>query len=92
MGDGNFHLAIVVDPEDAEEMARMVDLERPDGGACSRPERDVARASTAWALANDGTSPPRRGTSLDAMPAVKRALDPHGILNPDKIFRPGVLI
>src|SRR5437660_5773075 len=85
VGDGNFHLTILVDLADAEEVARAKALH----------ERLVARA-----LAMDGTSTGEHGVgqgkmgylaaehgeaALAAMRAVKHALDPHGIMNPGKI-------
>jgi D-lactate dehydrogenase (cytochrome) len=85
VGDGNFHLTLLVDLADPGEVARAKALS----------ERLVARA-----LAMDGTSTGEHGVgqgkmaylpaehgeaALDAMRAIKRALDPDGILNPGKI-------
>src|SRR5262247_4078663 len=85
VGDGNFHLTLLVDLSDADEVARAKALN----------ERLVARA-----LAMDGTSTGEHGVgqgkmaylaaehgepALAAMRAIKRALDPHGIMNPGKI-------
>jgi D-lactate dehydrogenase (cytochrome) len=85
VGDGNFHLTLLVDLADAGEVARAKALSG----------RLVARA-----LAMDGTSTGEHGVgqgkmaylpaehgeaALDAMRAIKRALDPNGILNPGKI-------
>src|SRR5215471_8847649 len=85
VGDGNFHLTLLVDLTDSDEVARAKAL-------C---ERLIARA-----LAMDGTSTGEHGVgqgkmpyltaehgeaALDAMRAIKRALDPDGIMNPGKI-------
>jgi D-lactate dehydrogenase (cytochrome) len=85
VGDGNFHLTLLVDLADAGEVARAKALS----------ERLVTRA-----LAMDGTSTGEHGVgqgkmaylpaehgeaALDAMRAIKRALDPDGIMNPGKI-------
>jgi len=85
VGDGNFHLTLMIDLSDADEVARAKALS----------ERLVARA-----LAMDGTSTGEHGVgqgkmaylpaehgeaALDAMRAIKRALDPDGIMNPGKI-------
>jgi len=85
VGDGNFHLTLLVDLSDADEVARAKALS----------ERLVARA-----LAMDGTSTGEHGVgqgkmaylaaehgepALAAMRAIKRALDPQGIMNPGKI-------
>jgi D-lactate dehydrogenase (cytochrome) len=84
VGDGNFHLVLVVDPEDSEEMARAHALN----------DRLVARA-----LQMGGTCTGEHGIGygkmhlleqehpdlLPTMAAIKRALDPGNILNPGKI-------
>ncbi len=86
VGDGNFHLVIVVNPDDAEEMARAEALN----------ERMVMRA-----LAMDGTCTGEHGVgygkigfleaehgeALSVMRDIKRALDPGNIMNPGKIIR-----
>jgi len=89
VGDGNFHLTLLVDLADADEVARAKALN----------ERLIARA-----LAMDGTSTGEHGVgqgkmpyltaehgeaALDVMRAVKQALDPTGIMNPGKIVRAG---
>ncbi|MDI4663991.1 FAD-binding protein [Xanthobacter autotrophicus] len=87
VGDGNFHLLVLLDPESPEEMAR----------ARAFNDRLVLRA-----LALDGTCTGEHGIGLgkmdflalelgeavDVMRAVKGALDPLGLMNPGKIFRP----
>ncbi len=84
VGDGNFHLVFVLDLDDAEEVARAEALH----------ERLVRRA-----LAMGGTCTGEHGIgygkkhlleaecgpAIDVMRTIKRALDPHGILNPGKV-------
>jgi D-lactate dehydrogenase (cytochrome) len=85
VGDGNFHLTLLVDMSDSDEVTRARALH----------ERLIARA-----LAMDGTSTGEHGVgqgkmkyleaehgsaALAAMAAIKRALDPIGIMNPGKI-------
>jgi D-lactate dehydrogenase (cytochrome) len=86
VGDGNFHALILVDPNSPDDIARAETLH----------ERMVTRA-----LAFDGTSTGEHGIgtgkieflerelgdAVDLMRAIKRALDPQGIMNPGKIFR-----
>ena len=86
VGDGNFHLVLVVDPDDGEEMARAHALN----------DRLVARA-----LQMAGTCTGEHGIGygkmhlleqehpdlLPTMAAIKRALDPQNILNPGKIVK-----
>ncbi|MBV9347948.1 MAG: FAD-binding protein [Pseudolabrys sp.] len=85
VGDGNFHLTLMIDNTDADEVAR----------ARALSERLVERA-----LKMDGTSTGEHGVgqgkmkylqaehgapALAAMAAIKRALDPQNIMNPGKI-------
>jgi D-lactate dehydrogenase (cytochrome) len=85
VGDGNFHLTLLVDMSDPAEVTKAKEL-------C---ERMVERA-----LAMDGTSTGEHGigqgkmkylagelgrSALAAMAAIKRALDPDDIMNPGKI-------
>jgi len=85
VGDGNFHCQPMIDMEDPQEVAAVEAF----------MERLVKRA-----LAMEGTSTGEHGVgqgkmkyleaehgvaALDAMRAIKRALDPQNILNPGKI-------
>ena len=85
-GDGNLHVNVMYDREDADEaerarlalgelMKKVVEL----GGAISG-EHGVGLAKTEFVrlMFNDA--------EWDAMQAIKRTLDPNGILNPGKIF------
>ena len=88
VGDGNFHMLILVDPTRPDEIA----------GAKALHGRMVARA-----IAMNGTSTGEHGIGLgkigylaeelgeavDVMRDIKTALDPQGLMNPGKIFRPG---
>ncbi|MBM3645472.1 MAG: FAD-binding protein [Alphaproteobacteria bacterium] len=87
VGDGNFHVSFVLDPNDPEDQRK----------ASAINDRMVARA-----LALDGTCTGEHGVGLGKvqflyeehgeavalMRAVKRALDPDNIMNPGKIFGP----
>lgn len=85
VGDGNFHLIILFDPED--------EAERTEAGRLN--ERLVSRA-----LQMDGTCSGEHGVgfgkrkylhrehgpALDLMRSLKQAIDPRGLFNPGKIF------
>jgi D-lactate dehydrogenase (cytochrome) len=87
VGDGNFHTSVLVDPENPAEMtatkgflSRLVARAHRMEGTCTG-EHGVGQGKMAYLEAELGTG------TLDAMRAIKRALDPDNIMNPDKIFR-----
>jgi D-lactate dehydrogenase (cytochrome) len=85
VGDGNFHLMLMVDPDDVAEIKAAEEVNR----------RLVERA-----LAMDGTCTGEHGIgvrkiaslrmelgdAVDVMRSVKQALDPGNIMNPGKVF------
>jgi D-lactate dehydrogenase (cytochrome) len=86
VGDGNFHLTLLVDPTDAVEMAsarslceRLVERALDMDGTCTG-EHGVGQGKMKY-LAGELGIP-----ALEAMAAIKRALDPDGIMNPGKII------
>jgi D-lactate dehydrogenase (cytochrome) len=88
IGDGNFHVVLLLDASNAEEVA-----------ACAR----FNDALVARAIARGGTCTGEHGIGLgkrealrqelggavDLMAAIKHALDPTAIMNPEKIFASG---
>ena len=85
VGDGNFHLALLVDVNDADEvkraeilMERVVELALSMDGTCTG-EHGVGQGKMKYLLAEHGAP------ALAAMAAIKRALDPQNIMNPGKI-------
>jgi D-lactate dehydrogenase (cytochrome) len=85
VGDGNFHLSLLVDMEDADEvrrakilMERVVELALSMDGTCTG-EHGVGQGKMKYLLAEHGAP------ALAAMAAIKRALDPQNIMNPGKI-------
>jgi D-lactate dehydrogenase (cytochrome) len=85
VGDGNFHLTLLVDPADADEMVRAQELcerlvERAIGmeGTCTG-EHGVGQGKMKYLKGELGEP------ALSTMRAIKRALDPDGIMNPGKI-------
>jgi D-lactate dehydrogenase (cytochrome) len=85
VGDGNFHVCLLVEMEDKDEVARADRfLERLANralameGTCTG-EHGVGQGKMKYLEAEHGRP------ALDAMRAVKRALDPHNLMNPGKI-------
>jgi D-lactate dehydrogenase (cytochrome) len=86
VGDGNFHMLLLVDNKDADEvkraealLERLVDRALAMGGTCTG-EHGVGQGKMKYLAAEHGEP------ALDAMRAIKRALDPLDIFNPGKIF------
>jgi D-lactate dehydrogenase (cytochrome) len=85
VGDGNFHTVIMVPPE-PDGMARAWELDKKIvtralalGGSCSG-EHGVGIGKREFLECEHGAD------ALTVMRAVKQALDPHGVMNPGKIF------
>lgn len=85
VGDGNFHVAFGVDPNDEQEIKAYKDLNRrivafalERGGTCTG-EHGVGLGKKEYALME-------HGEAIDVMRAIKKALDPLNLLNPGKIF------
>jgi len=84
-GDGNFHLIIMLDPDDQQELAkitrlseRLVDRALKFGGTCSG-EHGVGFGKLKYLEAE-------HGAALDVMRAIKRAIDPNNLMNPGKLI------
>ncbi|WP_417724132.1 FAD-binding oxidoreductase [Salipiger sp.] len=85
VGDGNFHLVMLFDPDDADEQDRvrrlnhrLVDMALAHGGTATG-EHGVGLGKKVFMEA-------QHGPALGLMRRLKRAVDPGNILNPGKIF------
>jgi D-lactate dehydrogenase (cytochrome) len=85
VGDGNFHLSILVDMADADELhrteellERLVERALAMEGTCTG-EHGVGQGKMKYLKAEHGDA------ALSAMRAIKMALDPQNIMNPGKI-------
>jgi D-lactate dehydrogenase (cytochrome) len=86
VGDGNFHLNFVFDPEDPREFeevkalnSRLVHRALAMGGT-STGEHGVGMGKIDYLVEE-------HGPALDVMKAIKRALDPENRMNPGKVLR-----
>jgi D-lactate dehydrogenase (cytochrome) len=87
VGDGNFHLIFLMDPASLEDLdeaerinERLVHRALAMDGTCTG-EHGVGLGKR-WFLEEE------HGEALSAMRAIKKALDPQGIMNPGKILPP----
>jgi D-lactate dehydrogenase (cytochrome) len=86
VGDGNFHVSILVDTTNADEMrsaeniiGRLAERAIAMDGTCTG-EHGIGQGKV-------GYLEKELGSALDVMRAIKRALDPQNIMNPGKIVR-----
>ncbi len=86
VGDGNFHVIFVIDPNRPEEMheaevlnGRIVQRALDMDGTCTG-EHGIGLGKQDWLVAE-------LGEAVDMMKAIKRSLDPKDLFNPGKIFR-----
>lgn len=85
VGDGNFHLAILIDPEQADELSKAKAL------AASLCQTALELGGTVTGEHGVGTGKiaymqDEHGEALMVMKAIKKALDPDNIMNPGKMF------
>jgi D-lactate dehydrogenase (cytochrome) len=86
VGDGNFHMGYLIDPDKPEERelaeqlnTQLVQRALKLGGTCTG-EHGVGLHKQGFLLEETGSG------AVDMMRTLKRALDPDNILNPGKIF------
>ena len=85
VGDGNFHLVLLFDPDSEEEFkiaesvnAKLVHMAVEMGGTCTG-EHGVGIGKKAYLDME-------LGGAVGVMRSIKRAIDPKNIMNPGKIF------
>ena len=85
VGDGNFHLIILCDPDDPDEMKRGYDLNErlihrtlAMGGTCTG-EHGIGLGKIHFLVEE-------HGDAVSVMRSLKLALDPQNIMNPGKIM------
>jgi D-lactate dehydrogenase (cytochrome) len=86
VGDGNFHLLLLIDNNDADEvdrahgfLERLAERALAMDGTCTG-EHGIGQGKMNYMPAEHGAP------ALDVMRAIKRALDPLDIMNPGKII------
>jgi D-lactate dehydrogenase (cytochrome) len=86
VGDGNFHVAMLLDPNKPEELEeaerinrRIVGRALKMGGTCTG-EHGVGLHKMSFMIEEHGED------AIATMRAIKQALDPRNLMNPGKIF------
>jgi D-lactate dehydrogenase (cytochrome) len=86
VGDGNFHLVVLIDPANPKEVAEaekinhaVVERALAMEGTCTG-EHGVGIGKQKFLVAEHGEG------AVDVMRALKQALDPENLLNPGKIL------
>src|SRR5437867_8828177 len=86
-GDGNVHSAILVDPDDPDEVRRADDLADRlhklaiEVGGTVTGEHGTGAVRARYMRAE-------HGDALDVMKRIKNVMDPKGLLNPGKLYGP----
>ena len=85
VGDGNFHVLLLVDTNNPDEIkkaeeiiGRLAHRAIEMGGTCTG-EHGVGQGKRKYMAAE-------HGEALKVMRAIKQAIDPNNIMNPDKIW------
>jgi D-lactate dehydrogenase (cytochrome) len=85
VGDGNYHTIFMVDPADAGDVSRAEAINEEIvrhalalDGTCTG-EHGIGLGKRAYLRAE-------RGPAVELMRAIKKTLDPHGIMNPGKVL------
>ena len=88
VGDGNFHLVVLVDPDDPRDLAeaawvseRVVRRAIAMEGTCTG-EHGIGLGKRQYLVSEHGAE------AVELMRQIKTALDPHNLLNPGKILPP----
>lgn len=86
VGDGNFHTIILVDPDNADEIARaealnhrIVERALALGGTCTG-EHGIGIGKQEFLVTEHGAA------AVDTMRLIKQALDPRNLFNPGKVI------
>ena len=85
VGDGNFHVGLCVDPEDAAGMAQAKAYTQALGEMALRLGGTVS-GEHGVGIGKQGFMPAEHGAAVGIMRAIKSALDPQGLLNPGKLL------
>ncbi len=84
VGDGNFHAILLVDPANADEQAAAAALSAAMANRALRLGGTVT-GEHGIGIGKLGYMAAEHGAAWDVMGSIKRALDPHNLMNPGKL-------
>jgi D-lactate dehydrogenase (cytochrome) len=85
VGDGNYHVVFATDPDNAEELAKVAEINTKmvrkalSLGGTSTGEHGIGLGKIAYLREE-------HGDAVDLMTVIKRAIDPLDIMNPGKVL------
>jgi D-lactate dehydrogenase (cytochrome) len=87
VGDGNFHLVILIDPDNPDDIAEAKAINK------RAVERALAMEGTCTGehgigIGKQASLEAELGEAVELMAAIKQALDPDNLMNPGKVVRP----
>lgn len=85
VGDGNFHLVLLFDPDDPEEFTRARHVNKTLVQMAIEMQ-GTATGEHGVGLGKKAYLQEEHGSALNLMRTIKRAIDPKNIMNPGKIF------
>ncbi|WP_216593662.1 FAD-binding oxidoreductase [Arsenicicoccus sp. oral taxon 190] len=87
-GDGNLHPLLVTEPGNTEQLDRAHHAFGEIIAACLELGGTISGEHGVGTLKRDGLHAELGEPVVELHRAIKSALDPHGIMNPGKVFRP----
>ena len=85
VGDGNFHLVLLVDPADPAEMAHAHAFAGRLAARALRME-GTCTGEHGIGIGKQGFLAAEHGAAIEVMRAIKRAIDPENLFNPGKVL------
>ena len=86
VGDGNFHMLLLTDPDKPDEMTRAHDFAARLARRAIRMDGTCTGEHGVGLGKQDYLTQEHGDAAMDVMRAIKKALDPENIMNPGKIF------
>ena len=88
VGDGNFHMVLLVDPDNEEELIRAKNFASRLAQRAIRMDGTCTGEHGVGIGKQDYMTLEHGAVAIDLMRAIKRVIDPDNILNPGKILPP----